>query len=67
MATLLIAQGSLLLSISAICSIVFLLLVPWSLTSLYRLPVKVRLSWQGRWKLVRIPLGALNTNDTDSF
>lgn len=67
MVPLLIAKGSLLLSISAMCSIVFLLLVPWGLISLYGSPVKVRLSWQGRWKFVRILLEALNTNDTDLF
>lgn len=52
MALLLAAQGSLLLSISATCNIVFLLLAPWSLVSLYGSPVKVRLSWQCRWKFV---------------
>lgn len=54
MTLLLLAQGSLLLSISAACNISFLLLAPWSLRKLYGSPVKVRVSWQSRAKIVRI-------------
>ena len=54
MAPFLLARGSLPLSISAACSIVFLVLAPWSLVTLYGSPVKVRLSWQRPGKIVRI-------------
>lgn len=47
------AQGSLLLSISAACNVAFLLLAPWSIRRLYSSPVKVRVSWQSRAKIVR--------------
>lgn len=49
---LLLAQGSL-LSGSAVCNIGFLLLAPWTLRKLYGSPVKVRVSWQSRAKVVR--------------
>lgn len=48
------AQGSLLLSVSAVCNVAFLLLAPWSIRKLYGSPVKVRVSWQSRAKIVRI-------------
>lgn len=54
-APLLLAQASsLLFSISAVCNIVFLLVSPWSLRKLYGSPVRVRVSWQSRAKIVNI-------------
>lgn len=53
-APLLLAQASLIFSISAVCNIVFILVAPWSLRKLYGLPVRVRLSWQSRAKIVNI-------------
>lgn len=49
------AQGSLLLSVSAVCNVAFLLLAPWSIRKLYGSPVKVRIGWQSRPKIVKIP------------
>lgn len=53
MEPLLLSQGSLLLSIPAVCNIAFLLLAPLSLAKLYAAPVKVRPSWQSSAKTVK--------------
>ncbi|KAI3399955.1 hypothetical protein diail_5111 [Diaporthe ilicicola] len=41
-------RGDLLFYGSAVCNIVFLILVPWTLRNLYRSPIKVRSSWHGK-------------------
>lgn len=53
MEPLLLPQGSLLLSIPAVCNIAFLFLAPLSLAKLYRAPVKVGPSWQSSGKTVQ--------------
>lgn len=63
-----LARGYSLPFISAVCNILFLLLAPWSLQTLYRSPVKVRPSWQSRVKIVNIvPLNIFRMpRDTDA-